>query len=170
MKGGRIVNEFEQIYREHFGDVYRYILNLSRDEHIAEEITAETFFSALKSIDKFRGDCEIRVWLCQIAKHCYLSYLRRVSHSRDFSDDELTRIPDLAEPPDERAANRDEAARVRAILHRLPEQYREVFMWRVFAELSFKQIGEIFGKSENWACVTYHRARVRILEELEGKV
>ena len=62
------MNEFEQIYREHFGDVYRYILNLSRDEHIAEEITAETFFSALKSIDKFRGDGEIRVWLCQIAK------------------------------------------------------------------------------------------------------
>ena len=141
------------------------------DEHIAEEITAETFFSALKSIDKFRGDCEIRVWLCQIAKHCYLSYLRRV-----LAQPRLQRRRAYADSRPCRAARREggkprrSRAGVRAILHRLPEQYREVFMWRVFAELSFKQIGEIFGKSENWACVTYHRARVRILEELEGKV
>ena len=75
--------EFEQIYTTYFRDVYRYIYKLSHSEHIADEITSETFFKAMKSIDRFRGDCDIRVWLCQIAKNCYFSYLyltKKVSH------------------------------------------------------------------------------------------
>ena len=72
--------DFEQIYYTYFADVFRYIRRLSNDEHIAEEITADTFFKAMQSIDKFRGDCDIRVWLCQIAKNRYLSYLKKHKH------------------------------------------------------------------------------------------
>lgn len=77
-------------------------------------------------------------------------------------------LPDPSETVEEQFVRRDEAARIRKILHEIPEPYKEVFMWRVYAELSFKQIGQIFGKSENWACVTYHRARAKIKEKLEG--
>ena len=77
-------------------------------------------------------------------------------------------LPDPSETVEEQFVRRDEAARIRKILHEIPEPYMEVFMWRVYAELSFKQIGQIFGKSENWACVTYHRARAKIKEKLEG--
>ena len=63
--------EFEQVYGLYFRDVYRYILKLSGSEHVAEEITSDTFFKALRSIGKFRGSCDMRVWLCQIAKNCY---------------------------------------------------------------------------------------------------
>lgn len=79
--------EFEGIYRTYFKAVYLYVLRLSGDEHIAEEITSEAFFKAIRSVDGFRGECEIRVWLCQIAKNTYYSYLKntkgyRVSRKR----------------------------------------------------------------------------------------
>ena len=65
------MSSIEEIYREYFQDVYLYILRLSGNEHIAEDITSDTFFKAIKSLASFRGDCDIRVWLCQIAKNSY---------------------------------------------------------------------------------------------------
>lgn len=160
--------DFEQIYYTYFADVFRYIRRLSNDEHIAEEITADTFFKAMQSIDNFRGDCDIRVWLCQIAKNRYLSYLKKHKHSDHIEDAILQTLPDPAATPEEQLTRQDELNHIQAILHDIADPYKEVFMWRVFAELSFKQIGQIFGKSENWACVTYHRARLKIKERMEA--
>lgn len=159
------MTEFEEIYRQYFGDVYRYIRKLSGDENVAEEITSETFFKAMRSIGGFRADCDIRVYLCQIAKNCYYTYLKK--QKRTDSMHELLEPASHASALEDELADRDDAARIRSILHELSEPYKEVFMWRLFGELSFKQIGQIFGKSENWACVTYHRAKKMIRERLE---
>ena len=156
--------EFEQIYTTYFRDVYLYICKLSNSEHIAEEITSETFFKAMKSIDRFRGDCDIRVWLCQIAKNCYYSYIKKADRTECIDNVE---IAEQGASFEERLFRHDTAKQIQKILHDVPEPYKEVFMWRVYAELSFKQIGQIFGKSENWACVAYHRARNKIKEKLE---
>ena len=156
--------EFEQIYTTYFRDVYLYIRKLSNSEHIAEEITSETFFKAMKSFDGFRGDCDIRVWLCQIAKNCYYSYLKKVDRTESVDNVE---IAEQSTSFEERLFQQDTAMQIQKILHDVSEPYKEVFMWRVYADLSFKQIGQIFGKSENWACVTYHRARNKIKEKLE---
>ena len=75
-RGGEAVPDFEEVYRRYFADVYRYVLALSRDETTAEEVTQETFFKALTAIDSFRGDCQLRVWLCQIARNQYLTLCR----------------------------------------------------------------------------------------------
>ena len=155
--------ELEQIYTTHFRDVYLYICKLSNSEHIAEEITSETFFKAMKSIDSFRGDCDIRVWLCQIAKNCYYSYIKKANRTECIDNVE---IAEQGASFEERLFRHDTAMQIQKILHDVPEPYKEVFMWRVYAELSFKQIGQIFGKSENWACVAYHRARNKIKEKL----
>ena len=156
--------EFEQIYTTYFRDVYLYICKLSNNEHIAEEITSETFFNAMKSIDNFRGDCDIRVWLCQIAKNCYYSYIKKANRTECIDNVE---IAEQGASFEERLFRHDTAMQIQKILHDIPEPYKEVFMWRVYAELSFKQIGQMFGKSENWACVAYHRARNKIKEKLE---
>ena len=161
------MTDFEQIYNTYFNDVYLYILRLSSNEHIAEEITSETFFKAIKSIDGFREDCDVRVWLCQIAKNCYYSYIKRSKRTEQIDEDDLSEIPDLAPSIADIYAKRDENERIQRVLHGVSEPYKEVFMWRVYAELSFKQIAQIFGKTENWACVTYHRARKMIKERLE---
>ncbi len=163
------MTEFEKIYRTYFDDVYLYIRRLSGDENIAEEITSETFFKAMRGISGFRGDCDIRVWLCQIAKNCYYTYLKKSKQTDSIDDMELSGLLSEESTVEEQCMKHEEAARIRAVLHNVPEPYKEVFMWRVFAELSFKQIGQIFGKSGNWACVTYHRAKTMIQSRLEDK-
>lgn len=166
MKGGGGVTEFEEIYRTYFDDVYRYIRRLSGNESIADEITSETFFKAMRSINGFRGDCDIRVWLCQIAKNCYYTYIKKSAQTDSIDETEFSELPSGEATTEELLISHDEAARIRAVLHTLPETYKEVFMWRVFADMSFSQIGQLFGKSDNWACVTYHRAKVMIQTRL----
>ena len=161
------MTDFEQLYHAYFKDVYLYLLRLSGNEHIAEEITSDTFFKAMRSIDRFRGDCDVRVWLCQIAKNCYFSHRKKTRRAQHVDGSEMQDLPDLAPDVAEELARRNEAERIQRILQDMSEPYKDVFFWRVYAELSFKQIAHIFGKTENWACVTYHRARKIIKERLE---
>ncbi len=161
------MTEFEDIYRAYFQDVFSYLRRLTNDSSLAEELTSETFFKAIHALNQFRGDCNIRVWLCQIAKNTYFSYLKREAKTEYPGSGELLRSPSQEPSMEELLVRREDARQIREVLHTIPEPYKEVFMWRVFAELSFRQIGQIFGKSENWACVTYHRARAKIIERLE---
>ena len=163
------MTDFEKIYNEYFNDVYLYIKRLSGDEHIAEDITSETFFKALKSIDSFRGECEIRVWLCQIAKNSYYTYVKKNSKVQDVDETELINLPDNKNNVENEVQSKLQAFAIQKVLHEIDEPYREVFMWRVYADLSFKEIAGIFNKNENWACVTYHRARKLIKERLESE-
>lgn len=161
------MTEIERLYRTYFSDIYKYILRLSGSKHVAEDITEDTFFKAMRSIDSFRGECDVRVWLCQIAKNCYYSYVKKNAKLQSIDESELTELPDPSESLMEQMEKREEASRIEKILQSVPEPYKEVFGWRVYGELSFKQIGEMFGKTENWACVTYHRARKMIRERME---
>ncbi len=166
MKGGRKTVDFEDVYRAHFKDVYLYILRLSGDEHIAEEITSETFFKAISAIDRFRGECDVRVWLCQIAKNLYYGYRKKRRRLVRMEAAEQRGEPDRT---DEKMLDREEAMQLQKMLHGMEEPYKEVFMWRVFAQMSFKQIAQIFGKTDNWACVVYHRAKMMIKKKMEDK-
>ena len=126
-----------------------YYTAFKKLDFIAEEITADTFFKALRSIDSFRGECDIRVWLCTIARNCYFSYLKKQGRRENMEDVDALNVPGTAESIEEQLVRREDAMRIQRVLHEIPEPYREVFMWRVYAELSFKQIGQIFNKSEN---------------------
>ena len=165
-RGGRVM-EFEQIYNTYFKTVYRYIRKLSGNEYIAEEITSETFLKAMKSIGDFRGECDMRVWICQIAKNTYYSYLKKSKRIANVDETELQSMADPSAFIEEQIGIQDEVWQIRKILHTIPDPYKEIFMWRVFGELSFKEIGDLYNKTDNWACVTYHRARKMIQSRLE---
>lgn len=157
------MTELEEIYNNYFKDVYLFIYSLSKDKHIAEDLTSETFLKAVKSIDSFKGTCHIKVWLFQIAKNAYYSYVRKnknlvgLDSVREIKDD--TDVEKLV-------YSYDESMKIHEIFHNLSEPYKEVFTLRIFGELSFKQIGNLFGKTDNWACVTFHRAKNKINEEM----
>ena len=180
------MTNFEAIYKEYFRDVFLYVKGISRDEHIAEEVTQETFFHAMKAVKDFRGDCDIRVWLCQIAKNEYYSHLRK--NKKLLPTDFMETTEDVAGAGNRNAVgsadavaegrskdieqqllDSETAVRIHKLLHNMQEPYKEVFQLRVFGELSFEQIGDIFGKNANWACVTYHRARAKIQKEMEER-
>ncbi len=162
--GGEKVTEIEKIYKAYFNDVYLFILSLSKDDHIAEEIASETFFKAMNSLNQFKGNCELRVWLCQIAKNCYYTYLRKNKKA-----DTITILEEKSNDIDieQFILNTETTMKVHEALHSLEDPYKEVFTLRVFGELSFKQIANLFSKTENWACVTYHRARNKIINRME---
>jgi len=157
----------EELYRTYFDIVYRYIRSISQDGSLAEEVTQETFFKALEKIDQFRGDCDVRVWLCQIAKNTLYDHLKK-QKKQLLGDEKLEKTESAGgELLEEKLTQRSQAMEIHKVLHRLSEPYKEVFSLRTFGELTFREIGMLFGKSENWARVTYYRARVKIREELE---
>lgn len=154
--------QFEEIYEVYFREVYLYAFALTKDREQAQEITSETFARALEGIDRFRGDCDVRYWLCRIAKNCYTSQLRK--------DGRLTELPEKLPQEGSVEQNAIDAAlseQAQAALHALEEPYKEVFMLRVYGELSFRRIGALFGKTENWACVVFHRARNKLKQQME---
>ncbi len=158
-------SDFEVIYQLYFNKVYRYVLNLSKNSDLAQEITAETFFKALNSLNKFSGKSDISTWLCAIAKNSYLSYIKKQGKACELSEIENSADTDLN--IEEQVINKDSSMQILNALHKLNEPYKEVFSLRVLGELSFKQIANIFSKNENWACVTYHRAKQKIKDILE---
>lgn len=158
------MTDFDQIYRDYFREVELYLRAICRDAHLAEELTEQVFFRALKALPEFRGDCDIRTWLCAMGRNAYLSHLRKMKPTVDI--DEVI-IPDPRQGIEERISDREQAMDIHRVLHGLPEPYKEVFSLRVFSQLSFADIGTLFGKTANWACVTYHRARQKIKDALE---
>lgn len=156
------MTDFEVIYSQYFADIYKYALSLCRNKTLAEELTQETFFKALRSVDKFKGDSKIRVWLCQITKNTYFSLCKKNKHITDESYEE-----NEGECIEQKLMNSETVREIHKTLHFLDEPYKEVFTLRVFGELPFLQIAELFGKTESWARVTFHRAKIKLKEGLK---
>lgn len=155
--------DFEQIYSEYFPRIYRYLLLLCSDPALAEELAQDTFYRAIEHSDAFRGECKLSVWLCQIARNCWLSHVRKEKRKVSYDDAGGTASPGDME---ESLIQKDRLVQIHRQLHAMPEPYREVFSLRIFAELSFAQIGELFGKNDGWARVIYYRAKQKLKEDL----
>lgn len=156
------MQDFDQVYTAYYQVVFRYSLALTHDRDTAEEVTQQAFFQALKKIDRFRGECALESWLCRIAKNVYLSMLwknRRIS-------DEPNKMPAAEDTVQTALEDAETADRLFTLLHQLPEPYKEVFWLRTFGERSFGEIAALFGKTESWARVTYHRAKGKLQKGL----
>ena len=153
----------EEIYRDYAKTVYKFLVSQTRDEDLAEELTQETFFQALKRWNKFQGKSDIGTWLCSIARNQYYLLFRK-------SKEEPVAIIDQEPEPDfsETIIHRGLAIDAYKALHHLPEPYREVFTLRIFSDLNYREIAEVFGKSESWARVTCYRAKHMLQDALKG--
>ena len=160
--------KFEDMYQRFFKDVYLFVFSISKDRQIAEDITQETFFKALKEIKHFRGDCSVKSWLCQIAKNLYISQMRKKS---TISIEDMNVVPNQVSGTniEREYIQKEDTLSIYKVLHLLDEPYKEIFLLRTLGDLSFKEIADVFHKTESWARVTYHRARLKIQESLEQK-
>ena len=157
--------KFEKLYETCYMRVFSYAMTLAGERSQAEEITQETFFRAFSRQSEFRGESDEVTWLCAIAKNFWLDEKRR-GKKTEAMPEEMT---DEGKGVEQAAVDRDSSFRIHMALHGLEEPYREVFELRVFGELSFREIGTIFAKTENWARVTYHRARLKLQERMDVK-
>lgn len=160
----------EELYKEHSRFVFNYLYSLCESHEIAEELTQETFYKAIIGIENFRGDCKLNVWLCQIAKNLWKDYLRREKKIKLISIDEDSYIESLIieKSLENHIEDRSDIINLYKQIHKLDEKTKEVFLLRIKGELSFKEIGEILGKSEQWARVTYYRGKIKLKEELDN--
>ena len=156
----------EKLYEANYMRVFSYVMTLTGDRTEAEEITQETFFRAISRNSEFRGEANEITWLCAIAKNCFLDEKRRGSRTEPMPEEDR---PDTGKGVEQTAMDRDSSFRIHMALHALEEPYREVFALRIFGELSFREIGLIFSKTENWARVTYHRARLKLQERMDAR-
>lgn len=159
------MDNLEKAYMQHAKEVYRYLLSLSRNADLAEELTQETFFRAMRTLGSYDGSCKLSVWLCQIGKHLWYQWLEK--HSRQKHTELTEEIPGEEGPEKAVLWHMEKMALYQAI-HKLPETMREVVHMRLTGEFSFAEIGEILGKTENWARVTFYRAKKKMMEEMEG--
>ena len=157
---------FEDIYREHFPGVFRYVYSLCRDEALAEELTQETFYKAMERLDSFRGETRMFVWLCQIAKNTYFTHRRK--QQRQVSQETIADLP-VDSDLEEAFHDKEMAQKLLQLLHELTEPYKEVFTLRVYGQLPFAQIGQLFGKTDSWARVIYYRAKQEIRRNLNER-
>ena len=152
----------EKLYAAYYMRVFSFVMTIAGDRPLAEEITQETFFRAFTKLSDFRGESDELTWLCSIAKNLYTDEKRRQGR--------FGQLPESAASPgiEQTVVQQDDSFRVHLALHAMEEPFREVFELRVFGELSFQQIGQIFGKTETWARVTYHRARMKLKERMKN--
>ncbi len=153
----------EKLYEAYYMRVFSYAMTLAGDRARAEEITQETFFRAFSRQSAFRGESDEATWLCAIARNYYLDESRRQRRHEPLRED----LPAAGKAVEQSVSDRDTSLRIHVALHALEEPYREVFQLRIFGELCFRDIGMIFGKTENWARVTYHRARLKLQERMD---
>ena len=161
MKGGDGVTDFDAVYQRYFKDVYKYMLVISRNEWVAEEVAQESFFKALNKLDDFDGRSSLYAWLCQIAKNTYIDYCRK---QKKLVSDEALEEAYYTDELEQMLQDKETAAEIYRAMHDLEEPYKEVFFLRLFGELPFAQIAALFHKTDSWARVTYHRARLKIKE------
>ncbi len=156
------MESMDQIFRDHAKTVYKYLMTLTGDADLAEELTQETFYQAVKSSGRFDGSCKITTWLCAIAKNQLAAYRRKHREMENYEDQVLT-----APSAEQQAVAQDSSLGILRHIHDLSEPYREVLYLRGFGGLSFAEIGEVFGKSENWARVTCYRGKEKLKKQME---
>ena len=154
--------DFEKIFKENQGFIYKYLIKLSGNPSLAEELTQETFFRAYMNLSGLRNESKVSVWLCQIAKNTYFSWYNEHKKLTDIENCESLKSDDI----EESFMQKELTEKALQCLHTLDEPYKEVFMLSVLGQVSLTDISRIFGKSESWARVTFYRAKQKLSERM----
>lgn len=154
--------DMDAAYREYAVMVYKFLLSLCYEEELAEELTQEIFYQAVRSVDRYDGSCKVSTWLCQIAKHLWYREMER--RKRKGTSELTADMESLEKPVEEQLMVKEEKMELFRKVHVLDEISKEIVLLRVTGAFSFKEIAELFGKNENWARVTYYRAKQKLLK------
>ncbi len=160
------MSEFEELYNLYYRDVYYYVLKLTGyQDHIAEEVTQESFYQAFISLKRFRGECAMKSWLCQIAKNTYYKYLK--THAKEIYLEEDAHQQREEKSVSTAVEEKQMTIHIRKVIADLDERSRSIAEYRLFGEKSYKEIGELIGIREATAKVLFSRAKAKIQQQLK---
>lgn len=154
--------DMDAIYKEYADIVFKYLMTLCYEEDTAQELTQEVFYQAVRSSERYDGSCKVSTWLCQIAKHMWYQELdrRKRKGTSELKEDLASSGADLSE----QICLKEEKMELFRKVHILDETAKEVVLLRLTGAFSFREIGDIFGKNENWARVTFYRAKQKLVK------
>lgn len=164
-----MLNDFKQLYIKYEKQIYKYLFFLTGDKYVAEELTQETFYQALKSIHRFKGESKVSTWLFQIAKFSFYKYAKKnkvvypVADTSFFENQQIR-----GDTPEDIYDKKEVATNVLRAIQKLKQPQQEIIILRLYNELSFKEIGDIFNQSDTWARVNFYRAKNRLSSILYG--
>ena len=157
------MTDFEKLFNENREFIFKYLMKMTRDITLSEELTQETFFRAYMNYASLRNKEKASVWLCQIAKNTYFAWHNEQKKKGSLED--LEAVSDTNDI-EEVFVQKELSQKALCCLHELEEPYKEVFMLSVFGGFSLKDISATFGKSQSWARVTFYRAKQKLLEKM----
>lgn len=168
------MKEFSEFYNLYSKSIYKYLFYLTGDHHLSEDLLQETFYNAFKALEKFRGDSKVSTWLYAIAKNVYLKDLNKSKNKRKFFEEKVVFETDMRpaselDLPEVIYEQKDNMKNIILAVRKLDENYRQVILLRSIGELSFREIGEMLGRNENWARITFYRAKLKLKQEMEGQ-
>lgn len=158
-------SNFDDIYKKYYSSLNKYLISLTKNEDLAEELTQETFFKALKNINKYDEKYKMLTWLCEIGKNTYYSLYKKSKKLENLDDSVIDGESEIIDKIIDSETNKE----LLKLIHSLDEPYKEVFTLRIFGELSFKEISDIFSKTESWARIVYYRSKLKIKEKLNDE-
>lgn len=160
------MDSFYKIYEDYAKSVYKFLVSLTGDENLAEELLQETFYQALQHIGKFEGKCSLYTWLCQIGKNAWYKECRR---KKRFSDEKLEDLTLVSKEPsvESQIIAKQEFINMRRAILKLEEPYKDVLILHVYGGVKLSEIASIYGKSESWAKVTFFRAKQKVMQEVQ---
>jgi len=156
------LKDFKKLYELYSKDLFNYLFYLTHNHSLSEELVQETFYQAFKSIHRFRGESKVKTWLFQIAKHLYYNHLRDNPFPTHLHFDDKRESGANPETPETILQKKEEEKSLHYALTELKEPYKQVVILRAFSELSFKEIGNVFSNTDNWARVTFYRAKLQL--------
>ncbi|MDO5391465.1 MAG: RNA polymerase sigma factor [Eubacteriales bacterium] len=159
---------FNKIYENYAKQVYHFLLNLSGNHDIAEELTQETFVKAYLNLDNFRGECRLNVWLCQIGKNLYFNYIKKEARYVPIS--EIIHMPSDGKSVEDMVLSTDSVKEFMHAISELPEPYQSVFVYHIFSQMSYSEIGAMLLKTDTWVRVTYYRAKKKLQSILKEEM
>lgn len=163
------MQDMDTIYKKYGEIVYKYVFCLTGNEDITEEIVQETFLVAVKDINKFRGECKISTWLCQISKYIWYKKLKKEKSKKEIPLDLLQNTLCIEESIEENLWSKEKKIQLFKKLQNLDEDTKNVMYLRIFGNFEYNEIAEIMNKTSNWARVVFFRGKQKLKEEFENE-
>lgn len=164
--------EYEAICKKYYKRIYLFIFKLCGSKELTEDLTQETFYQAFISLHRYKGSSDMFTYIASIAKHLYFKHLKKNKHLDEYSDlDDISEYitDDGALNPEYIYEQQTERKKVRELVEVLPEKYRDIILYRVYAEMTFAQAAEAMNITDNSAKVLFHRAKKKLSEELKNE-
>ena len=159
------MQDIAEIYKKYSEIVYKYVFCLTGNEDITEEIVQETFLVAVQDINKFKGECKISTWLCQISKYIWYKKLRKQKLKQELPLDNMQNSLFIDESIEEEICIKEDKLQLFKKLQTLDEDTRNVMYLRILGNFEYSEIAEIMDKSSNWARIVFFRGKQKLKEE-----